>query len=117
VYMNMGTIYLKQGRIREAEPMLKRSVELLPSLPQPYIDLAAIAVDQMNPDLALSYLVKAEKVGADPCWAHFVKAEALELAKQADVAIAEYHFAATSCASGTALSDEIQRRLTTIQTR
>jgi tetratricopeptide (TPR) repeat protein len=111
VYMNMGTIYLKQSRIREAEPVLRRAIELLPSLPQPYIDLASIAVNQMKPDQALSYVVKAEKVGADPCWVHFIKAEALALSEQSDAATAEYRVAATWCATGTPLNDEIQRRL------
>jgi tetratricopeptide (TPR) repeat protein len=111
VYMNMGTIYLKQSRILEAEPVLKRAIELLPSMPQPYIDLASIAVTQRKPDLALSYVAKAEKVGAEPCWAHFIKAEALALSEQSDAAVAEYQAATTWCATGTPLSDEIQHRL------
>jgi hypothetical protein len=116
VYMNMGTIYLKQSRIREAEQALKRAIELLPSMPQPYIDLASIAVYRLKPDLALSYLTKAEKVGADPCWAHFIKAEAFELSEESEAARAEYQVAATLCAT-TSVNDEIQRRLRIIRTK
>jgi hypothetical protein len=116
VYMNMGTIYLTQSRIIEAEQALKRAIELLPSMPQPYIDLGSIAVYRMKPDQALSYVSKAEKVGADPCWVHFVKAEALALSEGSDAAMAEYEAAATLC-STTSLNDEIQRRLTNIRTK
>jgi protein O-mannosyl-transferase len=114
VYMNMGTIYLKQARIREAEQALKRAIELLPSMPQPYIDLASIAIYRSNPDEALSYVTKAENVSANPCWVHFIKAEARALSEQSDAATAEYRVAATLCAT-TSLNDEIQRRLTIIR--
>jgi len=64
VYSNMGTIYLEQGRVMLAEETLKRAIEFNPSLPRPYINLAAIAIYRNKPDEALTYLEKAEKAGA-----------------------------------------------------
>ena len=60
----MGTIYLEQGRVMLAEETLKRAIEFNPSLPRPYINLAAIAIYRNKPDEALTYLEKAEKAGA-----------------------------------------------------
>ena len=79
VYSNMGTLYLGQKRLNEAETMLKRALELAPSMPQPYINLGSIAVYRKRADEALEYAAKAEAAGAEPYWVHFIRAEALTL--------------------------------------
>jgi len=111
VYSNMAAIYLKDGRIDEAEPMLKRAIELAPSMPQPYINLASIAINRKSSGDALDYAAKAEKIGADVCWVHFIRGEALTLSDQPDEARAEYDTAERLCEGHASLRNEIAKRL------
>jgi protein O-mannosyl-transferase len=111
VYSNMAAIYLKDGRIDEAEPMLKRAIELAPSMPQPYINLASIAINRKSSGDALDYAAKAEKIGADVCWVHFIRGEALTLSNQPDEARAEYDTAERLCEGHASLRNEIAKRL------
>ena len=117
VYSNMGTIYLEQSRLDDAEAMLKRAIELAPSMPQPYVNLASIAVKHKKADEALSYAAKAEEAGGVSYWVHFVRAEALELSGHLDAARAEYETSAKLSEGHGPLHEEIQRRLSAVQTR
>ena len=117
VYSNMGTIYLEQSRLDDAEAMLKRAIELAPSMPQPYVNLASIAVKHKKADEALSYAAKAEEAGGVSYWVHFVRAEALELSGHLDAARAEYETSAKLSEGHGPFHEEIQRRLSAVQTR
>ena len=118
IYSNMGTLYLGQKRLNEAETMLKRALELAPSMPQPYINLGSIAVYRKRADEALEYAAKAEAAGAEPYWVHFIRAEALTLSGQLEAARQEYELAAKfGKGHNVPLQDEIQKRLAVIRSQ
>jgi Flp pilus assembly protein TadD len=112
----MGTIYLGQKRFDDAETMLKRAIELSPSMPQPYINLASIDVHRKKADEALEYVARAETAGAERHWVHFVRAEALTLSGQFEAARREYELAA-KFSEGLPLQHEIQNRLAVIRSQ
>jgi tetratricopeptide (TPR) repeat protein len=111
VYSNIAAIYLNEGRTDQAEPMLKHAIELAPSMPQPYINLASIAISRKSSGDALDYAAKAEKIGGDACWVHFIRGEALALSNQLDAAHAEYGTAEKLCEEHASLRNEITKRL------
>ncbi len=114
-YSNMGTILLEQSRLDEAETMLSRAVELLPSMSQPYINLAAIAISRKKPQEALAFAAKAEQAGAARFWVHFLRADAFALTGELDRARQEYETASKEVEGNRALQDEIRKRLSAIR--
>jgi tetratricopeptide (TPR) repeat protein len=111
VYSNLATIYLNENRIDDAEVMLKRAIELAPSMSQPYINLASIAIVRRDPGEALSYVARAEEKGGDVCWIHFIRAEALALSVQPHAARTEYDLAEKICDRWPSLKKEVESRL------
>ncbi|HZS08059.1 MAG TPA: hypothetical protein VFD58_24705 [Blastocatellia bacterium] len=65
-YATLGRIYLKQGKLKEAEKELKQANEFNPQLTSVLIGLAELSLKQNNEKLALNYYADAAVSGKMP---------------------------------------------------
>ncbi len=85
----LGAIHVKMRRYADAEPILKRAIEMAPSFAKPHEDLGFVLLEQNRAGEAVDVLRNAVRLDPQLEWAHFNLGKALAATgrgEQADAA-------------------------------